>query len=105
MTPMSSSLRIPIEEVRRRAFGLILDVRTQEERERGYYPNSIPVELSTLREEVPFLQSNRAVHILVYANGDSRAEQAANTLYNMGYHNTRYIAESYIHLLPGSDAH
>lgn len=97
------SLQISTGEARSRRFGLILDVRSAREREElGYYPNSIPVSLDRLSSEVSFLQPNRAVSIMVYSNGDSRAEVAAHALYQMGYRNTRYITTSYLALMPGS---
>ena len=97
------SLRISTGEARSRRFGLILDMRNAREREElGYYPNSIPVSLDRLSSEVPFLNSNRAVSILVYSNGDNRAKVAAHALYQMGYRNARYITTSYLALMPGS---
>jgi len=97
------SLRISTGEARSKRFGLILDMRNAREREElGYYPNSIPVSLDKLSSEVPFLNSNRAVSIMVYSNGDNRAKVAAHALYQMGYHNVRYITTSYLALMPGS---
>jgi len=97
------SLQISTGEARARRFGLILDMRNAREREElGYYPNSIPVSIDRLSSEVPFLNSNRAVSILVYSNGDSRAKMAAHALYQMGYRNARYITTSYLALMPGS---
>ena len=94
------ALQISISEARSRRFGLIIDVRTQKERDRlGYYPNSIPVAINDIRSvqaDVP----NRNTHILVYS-GDNRAAVAAETLYGLGYYNTRYIADSYVKLMPG----
>jgi rhodanese-related sulfurtransferase len=97
------SLQISTGEARARRFGLILDMRNAREREElGYYPNSIPVSFDQLSSEVPFLNSNRAVSILVYSNGDNRAKVAAHALYQMGYRNARYITTSYLALMPGS---
>ena len=94
-------LRISIPEARARRFQLILDVRTEKEREMlGYYPNSIPLPISNLNE-IKGLTSNLNISILVYSNGDKMAEHAAYALYNMGYHNVRYITSTYISLLPG----
>lgn len=93
------SLNISIEEARSRRFGLIIDVRTLNEREQlGYYPNSIPMTIESLK--APFDISNKSTWILVYS-GD-RAVKAAEILYNMGYKNVRYITESYLRLMPGS---
>jgi len=93
-------LRIPIQEARARRFGLILDVRSEKERqELGYYPNSIPLSMQRL-SDIQSLTTNQAVSILVYSNGDHAAQQAAETLYTMGYQKVRYIAESYSYLMP-----
>ena len=103
MNTPTPSLQISTGEARAKRFGLILDVRSAREREElGYYPNSIPVSLDKLSSEVPFLNSNRAVAIMVYSNGDSRAKVAAHALYQMGYHNVSYITTSYMALMPGS---
>lgn len=122
MLPASWSqdqLRITPEQARRQRFALILDVRTPKEREEfGYYPNSMPVALSQLAEEVPYLlgekpgrqrSSSRPTPLLIYSNaGDGRAKQAAELLYELGFVGTRYIQESYLPMLPpgqtGSDA-
>jgi rhodanese-related sulfurtransferase len=96
------SLELLVEEARGRRFGLILDMRTPMERERlGYYPNSIPMAVDSIRSEIGKLTGPKTT-ILVYANGDNRARQAAEILYEMGYHHTRYIRTDYLSLMPGS---
>jgi rhodanese-related sulfurtransferase len=96
-------LRISVGEAKARRFGLIIDVRTPKERELlGYYPNSIPISPMVLQQQVPLDISSKNTWILVYSNGDSRAEQAAKILYGMGYRNVRYIKETYLSLMPGS---
>lgn len=96
-------LRISVGEAKARRFGLIIDVRTPKERELlGYYPNSIPISPQRLQQQVPLDISSKNTWILVYSNGDSRAEQAAKILYGMGYRNVRYIKETYLSLMPGS---
>jgi len=105
------SLLIDISRAKAQRFGLILDVRTPKEREElGYYPNSILVSMNELRTEVPFLLgtkpndlSEKKTNILIYSTpGDHRAQNASEILYRMGYHNVRYINQSYLGLLPGS---
>ena len=98
-----SPLKISIQEARSRRFGLIIDVRTPEQRSRlGYYPNSIPISLEKLEMEVPLDISNKKTWILVYSNGDDKAQFAANKLFEKGYTNTRYIDDTYLRLMPGS---
>jgi hypothetical protein len=99
----SNSLLIGIPEARSRRFGLIIDTRTPNERETlGYYPNSIPISIDKLQNQVPMDISNKKTWILVYSNGDDRAKVGADVLYRMGYPNVRYINQSYLSLMPGS---
>lgn len=98
-----SPLQIGIPEARSRRFGFIIDVRTPEQRNRlGYYPNSVPISLDRLQSEVPLDISNKHTWILVYSNGDQKAQIAAEKLYQMGYPNVRYIQDTYLRLMPGS---
>lgn len=95
-------LEISAEEARHRPFHLIVDVRTEQEREEhGYYPNSIPISMDRLRTEVPMDVANRSSDILVYSNGkDARAAAAAYELYDMGYTRVRYLRGGYHAMLP-----
>jgi rhodanese-related sulfurtransferase len=96
-------LRIDIPEAKSRRFGLIIDVRTPKERDTlGYYPNSIPISINKLQSEVPLDISSKNTWILVYSNGDNRAQMGADILYRMGYKNVRYITQTYLSLMPGS---
>jgi rhodanese-related sulfurtransferase len=100
------SLEIAPQDARAKRFGLIIDVRSPKEREElGFYPNSIPIALPKLLQEVPFLLgsglSSTNTAILVYSNGDRRAHVAAEMLYDMGYHKVQYISTSYDRMLPG----
>ena len=102
-TVAASSLQIGIPEAKARRFGLIIDVRTPEQRSHlGYYPNSIPISLEKLKSEVPLDISNKKTWILVYSNGDQKAQIAAEKLFKQGYPNVRYIQETYLSLMPGS---
>ena len=95
------SLRISISEARSRRFGLIIDVRTPKERDQlGYYPNSVPISMERISNQVPLDISSKNTWILVYS-GDNRATIAAEVLYRMGYRNVKYIKESYLKLMPG----
>ena len=99
----TSSLAILPEEVRAKRFSLIVDVRSPKEREEyGYYPNSIPIAIDRLQQEIPIdLAVDRSASILVYSNGDARASTAAEIIYSMGYTNVRYLREPYHILMPG----
>jgi rhodanese-related sulfurtransferase len=103
------SLSISAEEARRHRFSFIFDLRTQRDREEnGFYPNSIPISVETIKQEVPFLlgqkpsdQRIRSTPILVYSHSnDGRARLAAETLYDMGFVGTRYLSGSYLQMMP-----
>jgi rhodanese-related sulfurtransferase len=100
------SLEIHPSEAKFKRFGLIIDVRTPKEREElGFYPNSIPIAIQDLLQEIPFLigsgLSSKTTSILVYDNGDRRAHIAAEMLYDMGYQKVQYLSTSYDRMLPG----
>jgi len=97
------SLHISVEEARSRRFGLIIDVRTAEERAQlGYYPQSIPMDIHDIQKGISLDISNKNTPILIYSNGDGRAKVAAEVVYHMGYRNVLYISATYLSLLPGS---
>jgi len=96
------SLQITPQEARSRRFGMIIDVRTPKEREElGYYPNSIPLNMDTLHTDISRYVPNKNTSILIYSNGDQRAVNASEILYNIGYRRVHYIKETYTSLLPG----
>lgn len=99
----TASLAILPEEVRDQRFSLIVDVRSPKEREEyGYYPNSIPISLDRLQQTIPIdLAVDPSSSILVYSNGDTRAQVAAEIIYSMGYTRVRYLREPYTILMPG----
>lgn len=98
-----SSLVILPEEVRNHRFSLIVDVRNPKEREEfGYYPNSVPISIDRLQQTIPIdLAVDPSSSILVYSNGDTRAQVAAEIIYSMGYTHVRYLREPYTILMPG----
>lgn len=105
-SPFSAShLALSPAEARRQRFALILDLRSPKDRETlGFYPNSIPVDSSRFLEEVPYLLGDRRpspAALLVYsAEGDQRAQKAAQALYQKGFTGVRYLNGSYVEMLP-----
>jgi len=100
---ITPSLHISVEEARSRRFGLIIDVRTTEERSQlGYYPQSIPMDIHDIQKGISLDISNKNTPILIYSNADGRAKVAADIIYYMGYRNVHYITTTYLSLLPGS---
>jgi rhodanese-related sulfurtransferase len=99
----NSPLEVSAAEAKSRRFGFIIDVRTPEQRNRlGYYPNSVPISLERIQDEVPLDISNKKTWILVYSNGDERARFAAEKLFSQGYPNVRHLKGNYLSLMPGS---
>jgi rhodanese-related sulfurtransferase len=88
------------ELLRQKQFNMVLDVRTNLERETlGFYPNSIHVPATSIEEIMPTLYPNRNAQILIYCNTGQRARRAADLLHKLGYKKVFYIAESYRTLL------
>lgn len=79
---------------------VILDVRTDFERNTlGFYPNSVHIQTSELKESMPLRYPNKNIHILVYCNTGQRSRKATEILHSMGYTSTVYISGGYQTLL------
>jgi hypothetical protein len=101
-TLMSPTLRVTPQEARARRYGRIFDVRSPVERDRlGYFPHSLPLSMENLEKGLP-LDLPLTTHILVYSNGDDRAQRAAEQISRMGYPHVRYLQETYQILMPGA---
>jgi rhodanese-related sulfurtransferase len=96
------SLRVTPQEARARRYGRIFDVRSPVERDRlGYLPHSLPLSMENLEKGLP-LDVPLTTHILVYSNGDDRAQHVAEQISRMGYSHVRYLQETYQALMPGA---
>jgi len=81
-------------------FDIILDVRTDLERESlGYYPGSIHIQSSDLEKMMPVKFPNKDISILAYCNTGQRARNATEKLHKLGYNNSYYIVSGYKSLL------
>lgn len=101
-TLMGPSLRVTPQEARARRYGRIFDVRSPMERDRlGYLPHSLPLSMENLEKGIP-LDLPLTTHILVYSNGDDRAQRAAEQISRMGYPHVCYLQETYQALMPGA---
>lgn len=99
---MGPTLRVTPQEARARRYGRIFDVRSPVERDRlGYFPHSLPLSMENLEKGIP-LDLPLTTHILVYSNGDDRAQRAAEQISRMGYPHVRYLQETYQALMPGA---
>jgi len=101
-TSITPSLRVTPQEARARRYGRIFDVRSPMERDRlGYFPHSLPLSMENMEKGIP-LDVPMTTHILVYSNGDDRAQRAAEQISRMGYPHVRYLQETYQALMPGA---
>lgn len=101
---VESPYRISSEEAKRRLqkkeVDLLLDVRTDLERSSmGFYPGSVHIQSSDLKERMPREYPNKSVRILAYCNTGHRARAATDILHKLGYVNAVYIATTYGSLL------
>jgi rhodanese-related sulfurtransferase len=85
--------------IAQKRYNVVLDVRTALERAVvGYYPGSIHIPVSELRERISKEIPDKNTSILIYCNTGQRARAAAELLQSLGYKNTRYIATTHIFL-------
>ena len=101
---VESPYRISSEEAKRRLqkkeVDLLLDVRTDLERSSmGFYPGSVHIQSSDLKQRMPREYPNKSVRILAYCNTGHRARAATDILHKLGYVNAVYIATTYGSLL------
>lgn len=88
------------ERIKNKEFDVVLDVRTDFERNTlGYYPTSVHIESSHLEDMMPKFYPDKSIKILVYCNTGQRARRATDILHKMGYNNTMYITSGHKSLL------
>ncbi len=86
--------------IKNKAFDVILDVRTDSERNAfGFYPGSVNINISELERRFPSEFPNKNLHILVYCKSGRRARIAIETLQQLGYKNVKYITGLHTSLL------
>ena len=101
---VDSPLRITSQEAKKkiaaREFDVVLDVRTEFERNTlGIYPGSVHIESAALEKEMGRLYPDKKTRVLVYCNTGHRARLATDMLHKMGYKNTVYISGGHTSLL------
>ncbi len=85
--------------IRNNKFDIILDVRTDSERNTyGFYPGSVNIQNSELEQRFPAEYPNKKLHILVYCKSGRRARIAIDKLLQLGYKNVKYITEQHTSL-------
>ena len=81
-------------------FDVILDVRTDLERETlGFYPGSVHIQSADLEAKMPATYPNKDARILAYCNTGHRARMATDKLHKLGYKNAVYISSQYTSLM------
>lgn len=97
---VNSPYRISSEQAKKRIaaheIDLILDVRTQKERESlGHYQKDIWVPAADLEKEIPPRFPDKHMRILIYCNTGHRARLATDKLRAMGYSQVFYISSGW----------
>ncbi|MFN4231473.1 rhodanese-like domain-containing protein [Thermus sp.] len=73
----------------------ILDVRTEEERKKGYIPGSVHIYAGQVPDRLAELPKDKETLILVYCNSGSVSAVVAAYLQALGYKNAKNIAHGF----------
>ena len=95
-----SPYRISSEEaklrIQRKQFDVLLDVRTDLERNTlGFYPGSVHIQSADLEQRVAQQFPDKNIRILAYCNTGHRARAATDKLHELGYKNALFISSTY----------
>ncbi|KIX84480.1 rhodanese-like domain-containing protein [Thermus filiformis] len=94
--PPAGYLVYPLEANDLLAFEpFILDVRTEEERKKGYIPGSVHIYAGEVPDRLHELPKDKEALILVYCNSGSVSAVVAAFLQAMGYTNAKNIAHGF----------
>jgi len=94
------SLKNAKEKLKHHEFDVILDVRTDLERETlGFYPGSVHIQSADLEAKIPAMYPNKDTRILAYCNTGHRARMATDKLHKLGYKNSVYISSNHNSLM------
>ena len=97
---VDSPFRIDVATAKQRiqnnAFDVILDVRTDLERNTlGFYPGSVHVQSADIQTQFVPKYTDKNIRILAYCNTGHRARMATEKLHKLGYKNSVYISSRY----------
>lgn len=96
MSPLRISADLAKAKLQKGEFDVVLDVRTQWERDNlGYRRGSAHLPSGDIEAQFPKLYPDKETRILAYCNSGQRARRAAEKLQAMGYKNARYILGGY----------
>jgi len=88
------------KRIQKKEFDIILDVRTDLERNTlGYYPGSVHVQSADLETKFVPNYPNKDIRILAYCNTGHRARMATDKLHKLGYKHALYISSQYKSIL------
>jgi rhodanese-related sulfurtransferase len=85
--------------IRKNEFDVILDVRTNHERQQGFYKGSVHIPEDRLKQDIQRQYPNRNTKILIYCATGRRAKLATDVLRSTGYSNVFFIRGTYTDLL------
>lgn len=89
---VNSRHRISAQDAKKQKYDLILDVRTDIERQTlGTHPDAVAIPSADLEKIMPSRYPNKSIKILVFCNTGHRARLATDKLHAMGYKNAVYI--------------
>jgi rhodanese-related sulfurtransferase len=99
-SPYRISLKNAKQKLKNHEFDVILDVRTDLERETlGVYPGSVHIQSADLEAKMPSMYPNKGIRILAYCNTGHRARMATDKLHKLGYKNSVYISSNHTSLM------
>ena len=81
--------------IRDNSFDVILDVRTDDEWNRGHHPNAIHIPLDRLEKKFHKLYPDKSIRVLVYCRTGTRAGNAVHILNSQGYSNVYSVNGGY----------
>lgn len=75
-----------VEEFKKTPNAVLLDVRTETEYEQGHIPQSINIDVNTIKDAVSVIK-DKNTPLFVYCRSGARSGYAVGELENMGYNN------------------
>ena len=99
-SPYQLSAQDAKKKIKQNFFNIILDVRTNIERNTlGYYKESIHIQGNNIEKSISETIPNKNATILVYSSYIINSRKIVDKLHKLGYSNTFYITSSYKNLL------
>jgi phage shock protein E len=91
-SPYRVSAETARAKLRSKQYDVVLDVRTQVERDTlGFYPNSVHIPSGDLETSITKLFPEKHTRFLLYCNTGQRARRATEIMKGLGYTDVEYI--------------